>query len=80
MDPHKLMRSIEDLTHEDAKIIINAMKERTAQPFCPAASGYPERRERDNSYLTLKTGGRRDQVRPDSHPFLGQHERAVRGA
>ena len=58
MDPHKLMRSIEDLTViEDAKIIINAMKERrlTNGALGVQRLDYPESNEEEmKHYLTLR--------------------------
>ncbi len=58
LDPHKLMRSLEDLfLIEHAKIVINAMKERkfTARELGVERLDYPETDEEDlNNYLTMK--------------------------
>ena len=58
MDPHKLMRSLEDLNLIDhAKIVINAMKERrfTNRRLGIERLDYPENDEEDaNKYLTMK--------------------------
>lgn len=58
LDPHKLMRSLEDLNLiETAKIMIHAMKERrcTCKELSVERLDYPECSEEDlNNYLTLK--------------------------
>ncbi len=58
LDPHKLMRSLEDLNMiEHAKIIINAMKERkfSSPELQMSRLDYPETDEEDlNNYLTMK--------------------------
>ena len=58
LDPHKLMRSLEDLNLiEHAKIIINAMKERrfTSKELQISRLDYPETDEEElNYYLTMK--------------------------
>jgi succinate dehydrogenase/fumarate reductase flavoprotein subunit len=57
LDPHKLMRSLEDLSMiEHAKIIINAMKERkfTNPQLGIERVDYPKNDEEDaNNYLTM---------------------------
>jgi succinate dehydrogenase/fumarate reductase flavoprotein subunit len=58
LDPHKLMRSLEDLSLiEYAKIVINAMKERrlTNPKLRVERIDYPENNEEElSNYLTLK--------------------------
>ena len=60
LDPHKLMRSLEDLVMiEHAKIILNAMRERrfTNPELGVQRLDYPENNEEEaNSYLTLTLG------------------------